>query len=76
MLTIAEDEVVYKIAPEVKAPETGTEDSSDTAVPEPPLVSSTVRDQYSTKRRKYGNTDPFSVFLSTLTSTVGVMRIN
>ena len=38
MLTIAEDEVVYKITPEVEVPETGTEDSSDTAVPEPPPV--------------------------------------
>ena len=35
-----------------------------------------VGDQYSTKRRKYGNTDPFSVFLSTLMRTIGVMRIN
>src|SRR5450631_1045314 len=40
MLTIAEDEVVYKIGPEVEVAETGTEDSSDTSVPEPPPVSS------------------------------------
>ena len=40
MLTIAEDEVVYKITLEVEAPETGTEDSSDPAVLEPPPVSS------------------------------------
>ena len=36
MLTIAEDEVVYKLCPEVELAETGPEDSSDTAVPEPP----------------------------------------
>ena len=34
-MTIAEDEVVYELGPEVKMAETGTEDSSDTAVPEP-----------------------------------------
>ena len=39
MLTITEDEVVYKLGPEVKMAETRTEDSSDTAVPEPPSVS-------------------------------------
>ena len=39
MLTIAEDEVVYKLGPEVEVAETGTEDSSDTAVPEPPPAS-------------------------------------
>ena len=35
MLTIAEDEVVYKLSPEVEIAETGTKDSSNTAVPEP-----------------------------------------
>ena len=39
MLTITEDEVVYKLGPEVEIAETGTEDSSDTAVPEPPPAS-------------------------------------
>ena len=34
MLTIVEDEVVYKLGPEVEMAETGTEDSSDTAIPE------------------------------------------
>ena len=43
MLTIAEDKVVYKITPKVDVPETGTEDSSDTVVPEPPPVSSPPR---------------------------------
>ena len=33
MLTIAEDEVVYKLGPEVEMAETGTEDSSDIAIP-------------------------------------------
>ena len=35
----AEDEVVYKLGPEVKMAETGTEDSSDTAILEPPPAS-------------------------------------
>ena len=34
-LTIAEDEVVYKLGPEVGMAETGTKDSSDIVVPEP-----------------------------------------
>ena len=37
---IAEDEVVYKLGPEVEMAETETEDLSDTAVPKPPPVSS------------------------------------
>ena len=40
MLTIVEGEVVYKLGPKVKIAETGTEDSSDTTVPEPPPTSS------------------------------------
>ena len=36
MLTIAEDEVVYKLGLKVEIAETGTEDSSDTTVLEPP----------------------------------------
>ena len=36
MLTISEDEVVYKLDLEVEVAETGTQDSSDTVVPEPP----------------------------------------
>ena len=39
MLTIAEDEVVYKFGLEIEVAEIGTEDSSDTAVPEPPPTS-------------------------------------
>ena len=35
MLTIAEDKVVYKLGSEVEMAETRTEDSNDTAVPEP-----------------------------------------
>ena len=34
LLTIAVGEVVYKLGPEAEAAETGTEDSSDPAVPE------------------------------------------
>ena len=34
-LTIAEDKVMYKLGPELVMAETGTEDSSDTTVPEP-----------------------------------------
>ena len=41
MLTIAADEVVYKLGPEAEAADTGTEDSSDPAVPEEPPVSPT-----------------------------------
>ena len=40
LLTIAEDEVVYKISPEIEVAETRIEDASDTAVPKPPPVSS------------------------------------
>ena len=43
MLTIAEDEVVYKLGPEIEVTEAGTEDSSDTAVPEPPPASPTPK---------------------------------
>ena len=43
MLTIAEDEVVYKLGPEVEVVETGTEDSSDTAVTEPAPTSPTPK---------------------------------
>ena len=39
MLTIAENEVVYKLGPEVEMAEIGLEDSNDTAVPEPPPAS-------------------------------------
>ena len=39
MLTIAEDKMVYKLGPEVGMAETGTEDSSDTAILEPPPAS-------------------------------------
>ena len=35
MLTIVEDKMVYKLSVEVEMAETGMEDSSDTAVPEP-----------------------------------------
>ena len=34
MLTIAEDEVMYKLGPEIEITEAGTEDSSDTTVPD------------------------------------------
>jgi hypothetical protein len=38
VLTIAEDEVVYKLGPEVELTEAGTEESSeDLVAPEPPL---------------------------------------
>ena len=40
MLTIMEDEVVYKFGPEIEIAEIGTEDTNDTAVPEPPPTSS------------------------------------
>lgn len=43
MLKIAEDEVVYKLGPEVEVAIIGTEDSNDTAVPEPPPSSPTPR---------------------------------
>ena len=39
MLTIAEDEVVYKLGPEVEMAETGMEDSSDITIPEAPPAS-------------------------------------
>ena len=45
MLTIVEDEVVYKLGPEVEMEETGTEDSSDTAVPEPTPASPPLKVQ-------------------------------
>ena len=48
LLTIAENEVVYKIGPEIEVAETITEDSSDTAVPKPPLVSSPPKVRKST----------------------------
>ena len=41
MLTIATDEVVYKLGPKAKVADTGTEDSNDPAVPEEPPVSPT-----------------------------------
>ena len=40
-LKLAEDEVVYKLGPEVKITESGTIDSSNPAVPEPPPAAST-----------------------------------
>ena len=45
MLTVVEDEVVYKLGPEVEMAETGTEDSNDTAVLEPPPTSPTPKVQ-------------------------------
>ena len=39
MLTIAKDEMMYRLGPEVEMAETRTEDSSDTAVPKPPPAS-------------------------------------
>ena len=36
MLTIAEDEDVYKLSPEIEITEAGIEVSSNTAIPEPP----------------------------------------
>ena len=41
MLTIATDEVVYKLGPKAKVADTETEDSNDPAVPEEPPVSPT-----------------------------------
>ncbi len=43
LLTIAADDVVYKLGPEAKIAETRTEDSSDPAVPKEPPVSPTPR---------------------------------
>ena len=43
LLTIVADEVVYKLGPEAEMAETGTEDSSDPAVPEVLPVSSTPK---------------------------------
>ena len=45
MLTIAEDEVVYKLGSKVKVAKTKTENSSDTTVPEPPPSSPTPKIQ-------------------------------
>ena len=43
MLTIAEDEVMYKLDPEIEITEAKTEDSSDTAIPEPSSASATPK---------------------------------
>ena len=48
LLTIAADEVVYKLGPEAKVARTRTEDSSDPAVPEEPPVAPTPRVRKST----------------------------
>ena len=57
MLTIAEDEVVYKLGIEFEIMEAGTKDSSDTAVPEPPPASPTLNSRKPTSppsRQKTG----------------------
>ena len=43
LLTIAADKVVYKLGPEAKSEDNGTEDSSNPAVSEEPPVSPTPR---------------------------------
>ena len=62
MLTIAEVKVVYKLGPVAEMAETETEDSSNTAVPEPTPISPPLKIRYQLHHHHDRKPDPAKKF--------------